>query len=116
MSNTYTCRVHNRVYDEGIACAECMDFLATAPKHDEMTADERVAEVNQWYDNVLTVNGDDFHGRLTELAGVPVWSHELADRDMMARLAGQDVPSRPHPLDTLAAMADGKPIIVVEHS
>lgn len=113
--NVYTCPRHHLTQAMGAFCTECVAFLKSAPSRGEMTADERVAEVEMWYGiDKLTVNFGDLQSRFQELCGRPIWTHEMICKDLIFAAAGSDVPDAPDPLGSLIDLVGDKPIIVVQ--
>jgi hypothetical protein len=87
--DTYTCYRHDRVIAYGEPGPECLEWFKTVPKRDQMTADERVAEMNLRCGTV-TVPFEIVHARIEELAGRPVWTHEMANREHLLDLARKE--------------------------
>lgn len=56
-------------------CPDCLAAFPTRPKPEEMTADERQAEMELL--RYAEVPFDLIHGRIEQLVGRPVWTHEL---------------------------------------
>ena len=86
MSDTYVCPKHERALRKGFEyCALCVDWLASQPVAEKMTPAERADEMDEWIRiRVLTVPFEDLHERIEELAGRPVFTHELAHPERIA--------------------------------
>lgn len=100
MTETWTCPWHFRELprtDEGF-CPDCMSEIETARDPADMTAGERMAELERW-GVVLTVPFDVLHGRIEALVGRRVWTHEMgtAGWQKLIAEAGQDVRPRRDP-------------------
>lgn len=74
--STYDCE---RCGTKGLdcACPTCTEFFANRPDAGGMTVDQRLAEWDSWM-GPLCIPFGDLHQRLEELAGRPIWTHELA--------------------------------------
>lgn len=113
MSEThYTCPWHDIEISRGAYCFPCSERYKALPDATTMTVDERVAELNDWYDKkILTIPMGDLSKRIDALVGRGVWTHELVNREALVReiRSGQE-PSFDEVIDKLPP---GKQIIVV---
>lgn len=98
-------------------CQLCNTDLALQPDPFAMTGDARAAEVSALLNEANMYRFDDLHKRLEELVGRPVWTHEFAqDLALMAEARSWEHPSdlNAHAIASMEALADGKPVIVVD--
>jgi hypothetical protein len=97
MSIGYTCQYHNCAVPNGAECKFCLEERAKLPPVESMTMNERETEFNYWLDrNQITVDWDTFKGRLDELLGRDIFTHELGTSGLpflRAEMAGK----KPHP-------------------
>jgi hypothetical protein len=70
----YVCPTHQTEQDS--YCAACVVDMDDRRDAALMTPDEREAEFRRWC-GILTVPFDRVHGRIEELVGRPVWTHEM---------------------------------------
>jgi hypothetical protein len=111
-SNTYTCPWHQAEIERGNHCPACLERYAALPDPKAMTIDERVAELEDWYDKaILTIPMGTLSERIDGLVGRGVWTHELVNREALIReiRSGQE-PSFEEVLDKIPA---DKQVIVV---
>lgn len=73
-------------------CEHCQRDIAGRPKRDDMTTEERIAELKSFCEGngqYLMVPFDVMQMRIEELMGRPVWTHELArPANLIAELEG----------------------------
>lgn len=74
-SKTYECPHHNTTQPRGESCAACLVGWETRRKADEMTGEERRAEMGRLA--TVTYDFGKVHQRIEELVGRPVWTHEM---------------------------------------
>jgi hypothetical protein len=107
----WTCLYHGGQYFAGdVSCPECVAALSKDVS--VMDPGERAAEVRWWAENVLTVPFADLHKRIEDLVGRPVWTHELANPDLLAKEIETGCQSSLQ--DVLDKFPVDKPVIVVE--
>ena len=86
MTSTYTCPWHEVEIERGQHCTACVERYASLPDPKTMTVEQRVAELNDWYDKaILTISMGDLQQRIEALVGRPVWTHELVNREAFVR-------------------------------
>lgn len=81
-----------------------------------MTPDERAEEVRALLNEPSAYRFSDVHGRIEALVGRPVWTHEfVTDIRLIEEARGAPHPANlvQHAIDSVQAVADGKPIIVI---
>lgn len=72
---TYECPHHKTTQARGECCSACVDGFDTRRKADEMTGEDRRAEMLRM--GIMTMPFDKIHQRIEELVGRPVWTHEM---------------------------------------
>ena len=88
MPKTYICPTHQSTNQMGHACPQCLSDFAVRRPADEMTPDERMAEM-QGLRGTLTMPFSNVHERIEELVGRSVWTHEIGmDFGELVREAG----------------------------
>ena len=99
-------------------CPDCNRDIEGRRSRDDMTGDERAEEVRALLHDPSAYRMDDIHKRLEDLVGRPVWTHEFVTDTWLMEKARGVLPHpkdlHQHALESLEAIADGKPIIVVE--
>jgi hypothetical protein len=97
-------------------CPECEANLANRPEPAAMTGDERAAEL---LDDLMGENCylfDNIHKRVEALVGRPVWTHEMAAADNLAKEARtwqHPVDLEAHVIGSLDQLMGDKPVVIV---
>lgn len=83
-----------------------------------MTGDERADELQHWFDSVLTVEFEKLHGRIEQLVGRPVFTHELGSvgtPNLVREARGQQHPVdlEAHAVGLMDQIAGSRPVMVV---
>lgn len=98
-------------------CYVCNENIRDRAAPDALTGDERAEEVRALLNDPSAYRVDDIHGRLESLVGRPVWTHEFATDTRLIEEARGALPHpadlNQHAIDSLTALADGKPVHVV---
>jgi hypothetical protein len=106
-----TCHVHGIEVAYQQFCPSCMADFETRRNADEMTGDERAAEMEVWY-GPLEVPFDKLHQRFEELLGRPVFTHEMGlNKDGLIREARDRQP--PTMQEIVELIPEEKRIVVV---
>lgn len=110
MADTYFCDKHQDAVPRGQGCPACMDAFTNRRDATAMTATERAAEF-RWWGRILTIPFGDLHQRMEELVGRPVFTHELANPDLLI----QEIESGESAsfADVLGKIPSDKQIVVV---
>lgn len=74
-----TCHFCNATVEEREFCAKCTESFPVRANHDEMTGDERAAEMVS-LGGPLEVPFSLLHERIERLVGRPVFTHEMVAR------------------------------------
>lgn len=74
----YECPIHHGLHDRDEWCEKCLDWLETQPAANDMSGEERRAEMEYWGSFCLTIPFERLHARFEKLVGRPVWTHEMA--------------------------------------
>jgi hypothetical protein len=87
---TFTCPHHGGTFAKavGVSCPECEAWFAALPDPATMTPNERLIELEQYIGDrgsrrILTTKFEILHARLEALAGCPLWTHQLVERDWL---------------------------------
>lgn len=114
MSDTRTCHFCCTIVGAKASCPTCMAAFPNRRDVATMTVEERAQEFEQWV-GVLEIDFSLMHQRLEELAGRPVWTHELAHpEDIVAEIRAQEPADIGTVLDRFTEHFSDKPVIVVE--
>lgn len=81
----YTCDKHNIEIEKGVFCIPCAEAFKNRRDHNDMTGEERAAEI-KWWGVILTIPFGDLHQRFEELTGVPIFTHQFADKDIIEKM------------------------------
>ncbi len=92
-------------------CPTCTTEWESRRDASDMTADERLAEFKSW-GPILEIDFDKFHQRIEELVGRSVWTHELAQPELLEH----EIATGTHPTfeGVLAKLPIDKPVIMIE--
>lgn len=76
MKKTRVCHWCQQEVPADEVCAACLEAFPSRPKPETMTADQREAEMRSlvWTEVPFSM----IHGRIEQLVGRPVWTHEFA--------------------------------------
>jgi hypothetical protein len=109
--STRNCHIHGTTVGAKDSCPDCLAWFQTRPDPAMMTPDERVAEMDRWFD-ILEIDFAKLHQRIEELVGRPVWTHELAHQEALT----EEARDRHGDVDlgiVLGRFPEGKPVIGV---
>lgn len=111
----YMCPIHQTTHNSQ-PCPQCVERIQNAPDPEQMTGDERAAEVQMWCDiKVLTVGWDRLVGRFEALVGRGIFTHEFAynQEGLIAEARGTKAP--PQFLDEIiATLPEGVEVITFD--
>jgi hypothetical protein len=81
-AKTWSCPQHRGVFTQAEECHEC---VARMERPIPATPAARAAEIREWAGMVLTVKFSRLHGRMEKLCGRPVFTHEFAWPEELAK-------------------------------
>jgi hypothetical protein len=111
MTRTYVCPTHETTQSDW--CGACLEDFKTRRHRDDMTGEERAAEIERW--TIVTIPIRDIHQRIEELVGRSVFTHEMGGDANFARLQ-QEARTNDHPSfrEILGKVPDGVPVVIVD--
>jgi len=77
MSETYFCPYHKVDIEMGVYCPQCMTNYKSRTDAKGMSSEDKAVELESM--GILTIPFSLVHKRIEELAGRPVWTHEMCD-------------------------------------
>jgi hypothetical protein len=114
MAETAKCPTHGIEFPVGKGsdgCERCAAYLADPRPVEQMSAEERIAEIERWM-LMLTVPFGDMWPRLDALVGRDTYNHEWADPDSIyAEMRGE---GREGPVEKLQRLMPGKPVVTID--